>query len=247
MKVAVDAGKPVRPSAEPPAPRDGRALEGFTVGRGQERIGVRVAVEDAHQALAVAHQLADAPLVEGGLVALLGVRLGQEPAEGTGALVIEIVRGPGKHPVEVQPVERSRRLFDQLEVFGGVARRNELARLADEPNIQASHVARERVVGAVRVDRLPRPVGRVVVAEPLHGPRARHHERPEPTAGHALDLEGHAIPQALGIGGASIAQRVERQDLDRAATDPPDVVCQRLLPDQARVGHASPTSASLAA
>ena len=55
---------------------------------------MRVAVEDAHQALAVAHELADAPLVQRGLVALVGVRLGEEPAERPGALVVEIRAGP---------------------------------------------------------------------------------------------------------------------------------------------------------
>ena len=158
--------------------------------------------------------------------------------EGPGALIIKIPRGPCLHAVEVQPVQRSRRLVDQLKILGCFACRDELARLTDETHVQASHVAGKRVVRAVRVDRLPRAVGRVVVAEPLHGPRARHDEGPKPPPRHALDLEGHAVPQALGIrGGAGAAQRSERQQLDRAATDPLEVGCQRLLPNRARVRH----------
>src|SRR5206468_7332455 len=49
------------------------------------------------------------------------------------------------------------------------------------------------------VERLPGTVRRVVVAEPLRWPCARHHERPHDAADRALDSERDAVAEALGV------------------------------------------------
>src|SRR5207247_9347929 len=82
-----------------------------------------------------------------------------------------------EHPVEVQPVELPVRLLNELEELDRVARRDERARVTDEAGVEAPHVARKAVVGGVAIERLPRPVGRVVVPEPLARPGARPRDR----------------------------------------------------------------------
>src|SRR5262245_38268037 len=67
MKIPVGLRKTVRAPAETPAPRHESTLECLALARCQEGEGMRIAVDDAHDALAVAHQLSDPSLVRRGL------------------------------------------------------------------------------------------------------------------------------------------------------------------------------------
>ncbi len=93
MEVAVRPREAMRAAAETPPPGHEGAFERLAVGRWQERVRVRIAVEDPHQTLAVPDQLADPPLVERGLVPLVGVALGEKAPERDGALDVEIAEG----------------------------------------------------------------------------------------------------------------------------------------------------------
>src|SRR5690349_19903567 len=128
---------------------------------------MRIAVEDAHDALAVAHQLADAPRVQGRLGALGRVRAGQEAGERVDALEVERVELAVEEAIEVEPVELALGLLDELEIVDGIGRGDHLARSPDESDVETPDVTREAVVGFVTVDGLPGPIGRVVVTEPL--------------------------------------------------------------------------------
>src|SRR3972149_675137 len=75
------AGEAVDGVADPPPPRHGGALEGGARRGRQQRVRVRVAVEDAHEALAVGDELADPPVIERRLVAPCGGGPGEEARE----------------------------------------------------------------------------------------------------------------------------------------------------------------------
>src|SRR5262245_36430256 len=216
LEVAVRARQPMRPRPQAPAPRHRRALDVFTdLGR-QQRIRMRIAVEDAHQALAVADQLADPAMIEGRLVMLHGVHLGQEAPELLGAGHVEVAKRSLQQALEIEPVQGAVHFLDELEELARVRDRHQLAPAAHDTDIDALRVPREAVVGVVAVERLPGAVGRVVVAEPLGRPRARHDERARDAAHDALDLERNAVPEALrvvGLVGAGL-QGPEVEDLD---------------------------------
>ena len=76
------------------------------------------------------------------------------------------------------------------------------------------------------VERLPRAVGRVVVAEALGGPCAAHDERARLTVHQALDLEGHAVAEALGIVDGVAPERTQSEHLDRLAEQPGEVIIE---------------------
>ena len=81
MKVAVDSREAMVALTQAPPPRHQVPLERLAVGGGQQRIRMRIAVEDAHQALAMPDELADASVVERRLGALVGMRIGEESRE----------------------------------------------------------------------------------------------------------------------------------------------------------------------
>ena len=76
---------------------------------------MRIAVEDAHQALAVANQLADAALVQRRLIALHRVDLGEETCQRFGPGDVELPKRSFEQSLEVTPVEGPLDLLDELE------------------------------------------------------------------------------------------------------------------------------------
>jgi hypothetical protein len=62
---------------------------------------MRVAVDDAHDALAMAHQLPDAPVIERGLDVVHGVDPGQEHGHRARSLAVERLGRLDEQPVEV--------------------------------------------------------------------------------------------------------------------------------------------------
>ena len=200
---------------------------------------MRIAVEDAHRALAVSDQLAQATDVQGRLVALVGVHVGEEPGQCPGPRGVERIELVGQQPVEVEPVETPFGLLHELEEVLGVGGRHHLARAADEPDVDAPDVAGEIVVGVVTVECLPRAVGWVVVAEALGGPRAAHDERARMTAHQAFDLERHAVAEALGIVGGIAPQRAQSEHGDGLAEHPREVLVEPGGPEREARGHLS--------
>src|SRR6266511_5100363 len=188
-----------------------------------------------HDALPIVpHQLPDPPLVERGLVPLVGVALGEETREGGGALDVEIAERQRQQPIEVQPVQAPGGLLHELEELGRVDGGDEIAGVPHEPDVEAPGMAREAVVGRMAVQGLPGAVGRVIVTEPLGRPRARDHESPRHTAHEALDLERHSVAEPLGVIGPLALRDLEppeAQDLDGAAEDARQVARERLAPD----------------
>src|SRR4029453_8978151 len=75
----------------------------------------------------------------------------------------------------------------------------ELARCGEDADVQAVRMPRKAVVGVVSVERLPRAIGRIVVAEPPRRARARHDQRPRHAADRALDLERDPVAKTLGV------------------------------------------------
>src|SRR5262249_61941701 len=90
MEIAVDARQTVTSRPQAPAPADEVVLQRFACVCRQRRVRVWVRVEDAHDALAVAHKLAQPARIQGRLVALLGVGFGQKSRQGLGALDVEL-------------------------------------------------------------------------------------------------------------------------------------------------------------
>ena len=85
MKVAVDSREAMVALTQAPAPRHQVPLERLAVGGRQQRIGMRIAVEDPHQAFAVPDQLADPSVVERRLGALVGMHTRRGIARGAHA------------------------------------------------------------------------------------------------------------------------------------------------------------------
>src|SRR5262249_10153682 len=140
MEVAVRSREAIRAVPETPPPGHDAMLERFAVARRQQRVGMRIAVEDAHRALAVADQLPDSPLIERGLVPLVGVPRAEKASERAGSVHVEVPERPDEQPVEIQPVELPRRLVHHLEEFDRVGGGDEVAGLTHESDIQASNV-----------------------------------------------------------------------------------------------------------
>src|SRR5262245_30896773 len=199
MKIAVGTGQPMRPASQAPAGGDGRALDLFAHVRRQEPVRVRIAVEDTHQTLAVTNQLADAPLVERGLVVLHGVDLGEEARQRLGPRDVDLLQRRFEQPLEVAPVESSLHLLHELEELPGVRHRRELSRPGPDADVQAVRVPRKAVVRVVAIERLPGAIGRIVVTEPLSRASAGHYQRSRDAADGAFDLERDPVAEALGI------------------------------------------------
>src|SRR5262249_34768497 len=147
MKIPVGLRKTVRAPAETPAPRHESTLECLALARCQEGAGMWIAVEDAHDALAVAHKLSDPPPVRRGLVALVGVRLAQEARQGRGPLQVDAHDRACQQSVQIQPVEAAVGFFDDLEELGRIGSGDKLATLAHEAHVQAPHMAWKTIVG----------------------------------------------------------------------------------------------------
>jgi hypothetical protein len=199
MEIAVHPGKPVNEPAKAPAPGDRILLQLLArLGR-QQGVGMGIAVEDPHEALAVGHQLANAAMVERGLLPLLGMDRRQEARQGLGPLHVAGLDGAGEQPLEVEPIQGSLALLHELEELDGIRGRYQWPRLAHEADVETPHVPGKAVVGRVAIERLPGAIGRVVVAESLGGPRAGNDERAAHAPHHALDLERHSVPEPLGV------------------------------------------------
>ena len=221
MKVAVGPGQAVGSVPQPPARGHRRPLDLLTgLGR-QQRIGMRVAVEDAHQAFAVADQLPDAPMVECGLVALCCVDIGQETCESLGPRDVEVPQRGLEQSFEIMPVQRTLHLLHELKELGRLRHRHQLSRFANNAHVQTPGVAWKAVVGRVTIERLPGAVRRVVVAEPLRRACARHDERPGDAADGALDLERDTVAETLGIVRLAVLglERPQGENLDAEIED----------------------------
>src|SRR5262245_59106888 len=225
MEIAMSPGQPMRAGSQTPAGGDRRTFYLLADVRRQESVRVRIAVEDSHQALAVAHQLADAPLVERGLVVLQGVGLCEEARQRLGPGDIGLVQRRFEEPFEVAPVEGPLHLLHELKEFRGVRDRGELARLGQDADVQAVRVARKAVVGVVAVERLPSAIRWIVVTEPARRTRARHHQRPRDAADRAFDLERYPVAEALWIVQrvGRRAERTQTTNLDVCIEDAPQV------------------------
>ena len=170
---------------------------------------MRIAVENAHQTLAVADQLACAPLIERRLVTLHCMSLGKEPRQGLGSCNVELSQRRIQQPIEVAPAERPVNLLDQLEELGHVRDGDELARVPHYAHVEAPRVTGKAVVRGVTVERLPGAVGRVVVAKAPRRPRPCHDERPRGVTHPTLNLERNSITEAFGVAGDPIALGAE--------------------------------------
>src|SRR2546425_3848200 len=211
----------MRPAPQAPAPGHRSPLD-LLAHLGQKlRVRMRIAVEDAHQALAVANQLADAALVQRRLIALHRVDLGEETCQRFGPGDVELPKWSLEQSLEVTPVEGPLDLLHELEELGRIRHRDQLSGLAHKAHVETPRMARKAVVGGMSVKRLPRAVRRVVVAEPLRRPCARHHERPHSAADRALELERDAVTEALGVIRAVTLglERSQVEDLDVGAQD----------------------------
>src|SRR5262245_28360097 len=221
MEIAVVAGQPMGSASQAPAGGNRRALDLFARLRRQERVRVRIAVEDAHQALAVTDQLADAPLVERGLVVLHGVDLDEEARQRLGPGDVDLLERSLEKSLQIAPVESAFHLLHQLEELRGVRHRRELARSSEDAHVQALRVPRKAVVGLMAVERLPGAIGRIIVAEPPRRAGARHHQRARDPSDDAFDLERDSVAEALGIvrGVGRRAERAQAPDLDVGIDD----------------------------
>src|SRR5262245_60097970 len=112
----------MRARAKAPPPHHDRALERLTLFWWKQVVGMRVAVEDAHHAFTVSHELPDPALVECRLVALVGMAPGEEAGELTRTLHVSRLERMREQPVEVEPVEATRHLLHELEELDGVGR-----------------------------------------------------------------------------------------------------------------------------
>src|SRR5215510_12798668 len=128
--------------AQTPSPPHQGALQHLARLRWKRRPRMGVTVQDSHDTLTVANQLADTTGVERRLVALLAVDLSQELRQRAHALDIDRVRGAVvQEPVEVEPVEMPLGLLHELEEVDGVAGGHHLSASTDEPDVDAAHVA----------------------------------------------------------------------------------------------------------
>jgi hypothetical protein len=160
---------------------------------------MRVAIQDSHETFAVPHQLPDASGVEGGLVTLDGVRLGEEAAQRARPIDVERPERRREQAIEVEPVERPLGLLDQLDELAGIGHGDDVPGVADARHVHAPDVSGKVVVGVVRVESLPGAVRRVVVAEALGRARPGDHETVERAVDDALHLQRTAVSKALGI------------------------------------------------
>ena len=236
MKVTVRTRQPVRTASQAPAPGDCGPLDVLAHLGQQLRVRVRIAVEDAHQTFAVADQLADAPVVQRRFVAFHRVGLGEEASQRLRPGDVGLSKRTFEQPLEVTPVEGSLDLLHELEELGRVGHRDQLSGVPHDADVEAAGVAREAVVGGMTVERLPRAVRGVVVAEPLRRPCARHHERPHDAADRALDLERDAVAETLGVicADALGLERPQVEDLDGGAQNAGQVSCELFAVDSGR-------------
>src|SRR5206468_7988294 len=112
--------QPMRTAPYAPAPGHGGALDLLADLGHKLRVRMRIAVEDAHQAFAVADQLADAPLVQRRLAALHRVRFGEETPQCFGPGDVELPERSFEQSLEVTPVEGPLDLLHELEELGRV-------------------------------------------------------------------------------------------------------------------------------
>src|SRR5262245_27967059 len=105
----------MRSASQAPASGNRRALDLFAHLRRQERVRVRIGVEDARQTRAVTDPLADAPLVERGLVVLHSMDVAEEARQRLGSRDVDLLERGLEKSFQIEPVESALHLLHQLE------------------------------------------------------------------------------------------------------------------------------------